>query len=89
MPIVKFIREAYRELTKVVWPTLPNALRLTFAVIVISLIFGLFIAGVDYVFTRGFRAVLVWYETVKPTETVGTIPQITPEDIQVETEPVE
>jgi len=74
-------------LTKVVWPSWPNALRLTFAVIIISILFGFFIAGVDYIFTRGFRGVLTWYEARKPTPTAQTTPKISPEDIKVETQP--
>ena len=50
-PVV-FLRETYDELKKVVWPTRSEVLRLTVVVITISVIIGLYIGGIDYVFTK-------------------------------------
>jgi len=49
---VKFLRETYAELKQVVWPTKNEVLRLTGVVIAISVLVGLYIGGLDYVFTK-------------------------------------
>jgi preprotein translocase subunit SecE len=49
---VKFLRETYDELKKVVWPTRQEVIRLTAVVIAISVIVGLYIGGLDYGFTK-------------------------------------
>ena len=49
---VAFLKEARDELKKVVWPTRQEVIRLTFVVIVISLIVGLFLGGLDFVFVK-------------------------------------
>lgn len=48
---VTFLKEVRDELKKVVWPTRDEVIRLTSLVIVISLIVGFFLGGLDYVFT--------------------------------------
>lgn len=50
-PIV-FIREVQDELKKVVWPTRQETIRLTLVVIAVSLIVGLFLGGLDFLFTK-------------------------------------
>ncbi len=47
-----FFREVVSELNKVTWPTRKEAIRLTSAVIVISLGVGLFIGGLDILFLK-------------------------------------
>jgi preprotein translocase subunit SecE len=49
---VNFLRETYDELKKVVWPTRNEVVRLTFVVIVISIIVGIYIGALDYIFTK-------------------------------------
>jgi preprotein translocase subunit SecE len=49
---VKFLQETYDELTKVIWPTRNEVVRLTAIVIIISVFTGLYIGGIDYVFTK-------------------------------------
>ncbi len=49
---VSFLRETKDELKKVVWPTRQEVVRLTFVVITISLIVGLFLGGLDFVFVK-------------------------------------
>lgn len=46
-----FLRETVDELKKVAWPTKQEVVRLTFVVITVSLIVGLFLGGLDFVFT--------------------------------------
>lgn len=49
---VQFFEETRSELQKVTWPTRQEVMRLTFVVIAISLIVGLYIGGLDFVFTK-------------------------------------
>jgi preprotein translocase SecE subunit len=56
--IGKFLREAYNELKKVVWPTKANVINLTITVVVVSVLVGLFLAGADFVFSRLMRLVI-------------------------------
>lgn len=48
--IVNYLGECFEELHKVTWPTKNQAIRLTAIVLIFSLVFSFFIAGVDYVF---------------------------------------
>ncbi|MBI4089448.1 MAG: preprotein translocase subunit SecE [Candidatus Levybacteria bacterium] len=50
-PVI-FLREAIDELKKVVWPSKQEVTRLTLVVIIISLIVGVFLGGLDFVFTK-------------------------------------
>ncbi len=49
---IAFLKETKDELKKVVWPTKNEVIRLTGVVILVSLIVGLFLGGVDFVFTK-------------------------------------
>lgn len=49
---LKFIDEVKDELSKVVWPTRKETIRLTLFVIVVSLAVGFFIGGLDIIFIR-------------------------------------
>jgi len=49
---VSFFRETRDELKKVVWPTRQETIRLTLVVIIISLIVGLFLGGLDFIFVK-------------------------------------
>lgn len=48
---VTFLKETHEELKKVTWPTRSDVIRLTGIVIFISFIVGLYIGGLDYLFT--------------------------------------
>jgi len=50
-PVV-FLKEVRDELKKVVWPTRQEIIRLTGVVILVSVIVGLFLGGVDYILTK-------------------------------------
>jgi len=51
MNLIKFLRETLVELRLVSWPTRTATIRLTIIVIVLSLAMGLYVGGLDYLFT--------------------------------------
>jgi preprotein translocase subunit SecE len=55
---VAFLQETYAELRKVVWPTRNEVLRLTAIVLTLSVIMGLYIGGLDFIFTKAMELVL-------------------------------
>ncbi len=48
---IGFLKETQDELKKVTWPTRAEVIRLTGIVIIVSLAVGVFIGGLDYIFT--------------------------------------
>ncbi len=50
-PVI-FLKETRDELKKVVWPTRDEVIRLTSVVIVVSLIVGIYLGGLDYILTN-------------------------------------
>ena len=46
--VQRYFRETMGELRKVNWPTWPEAKRLTGLVLLVMLIMGIFLAGMDY-----------------------------------------
>lgn len=50
-PIV-FLREVQSELKKVIWPTKDELIKLTVVVIAVSVVVGIYIGGLDIVFTK-------------------------------------
>lgn len=55
----RYFRDSWRELKLVTWPTIPDSLRLTLAVILFSVVFGTLIAIVDYGLDKIFRQILL------------------------------
>lgn len=55
---VTFFKETYDELTKVVWPSRAEIFRLTAIVILLSVIMGLYIGGLDYIFNLAVQTLL-------------------------------
>jgi len=55
---IQFLKEARSELTKVVWPTRRETIRITIAVILLSLAVAIFLGAVDYGLTKLFEWVL-------------------------------
>jgi len=47
-----FFQQTYDELKKVVWPTKEQLFRLTFVVIAISVVVGLYIGSIDFILTK-------------------------------------
>lgn len=56
--MVKFIQESYSELSKVKWPTRAQIIRLTQYVIGVSLIVGVYVAVLDYIFKAGLEFII-------------------------------
>jgi preprotein translocase subunit SecE len=50
-----FLNQTFAELKKVVWPSRADLIRLTAVVILISLFVGVYIGGLDFLFTRIFE----------------------------------
>lgn len=57
--VPKYVRNSWQELKQVNWPNWHTSRRLTFAVLVFAVIFGLTVAGVDYVLDKIFREFLL------------------------------
>lgn len=53
-----FLKETTDELKKVTWPKQDEIIRLTFVVVTISIIVGLFIGALDFVFTKATEMVI-------------------------------
>lgn len=51
MNILTYLKEVRVELTKVSWPTRAQAIHLTMIIIGASLAVGLYVGGLDYIFT--------------------------------------
>lgn len=47
-----FFRETLGELKKVIWPTKDEVIRLTGVVLIVSIIVGLYVGGLDFIFTK-------------------------------------
>lgn len=48
----KFIRQSITELKKVSWPSKQDTMKLTIIVIGVSLLVGLYIGGLDFIYTK-------------------------------------
>ncbi len=55
---VAFFQQTYDELKKVVWPTREQLMRLTFIVIFISLVVGIYIGAIDAILTKVTEALV-------------------------------
>ena len=55
---VAFLKETREELKKVVWPGREQIIRSTIIVILLSLIVGVFLGGLDFVFTKLIEIVI-------------------------------
>jgi preprotein translocase subunit SecE len=50
--VALFVRQVIAELRKVIWPTRPQLRTYTIVVLIFVVAFGLFVAGLDIVFTK-------------------------------------
>ena len=48
----RFAQDTIAELKKVIWPTRPEIVNLTFIVIVVSVVVGVILGGIDYIFAQ-------------------------------------
>jgi len=52
-----YLRDVRGEMKKVTWPNKNDMIKTTIAVLVISLFFGIYLFGVDFIFTRIFKQI--------------------------------
>lgn len=50
--VINFFSEIKEELKKVTWPSWQEVIRLTLIVFVVSAVIGIYVGGLDYVFTK-------------------------------------
>lgn len=55
----EYIKSSVAELQKVVWPTRQQALQLTALIIVVSVILGLVLTGLDIVWRTGLKSLIL------------------------------
>ena len=55
---IAFLQETYGELRKSVWPSREETARLTMVVIVLAIVAGFFLGGLDRVFSELFTRVI-------------------------------
>ena len=56
--VQRYIRETSGELRKVNWPTWPEARHLTQLVLLVMVVVGIFLAGIDYLSVQVINAIL-------------------------------
>jgi preprotein translocase SecE subunit len=56
---LKYLRDSFKELRTVTWPTFKESTRLTGAVLIFSIVFGLFVAVVDFGLDKLFKQILL------------------------------
>jgi len=52
-----YLKDVRGEMKKVTWPSKDDMIKTTIAVIVISLFFGAYLFGVDFIFSRIFQRI--------------------------------
>ena len=57
--VPRYFKESWKELKQVTWPSTKDTFRLTFIVLLFSLVFGGLIAGVDYGLDKIFKALIL------------------------------
>ncbi|RMD51881.1 preprotein translocase subunit SecE [Candidatus Parcubacteria bacterium] len=56
--IIRYLREAKRELEKVSWPTQQQTVRYAIIIIILSAILAVYFGGIDYLFNKGLEALI-------------------------------
>lgn len=56
--VTKYLRSNFEELTKVVWPTKNQAIRLTVIVLIFCVVIAIFLGFVDFLFTKLYTYVV-------------------------------
>ena len=57
--VPRYVRNSWRELRQVTWPTFKQSRQLTGAVIIFAVIFGIIVAVFDYGLDRLFKQVII------------------------------
>ena len=55
---ITFVKQSLDELKKVTWPTRAEIIRLTVSVIIISVVVGIFLGGIDLLLTKVMEVVI-------------------------------
>ncbi len=55
----RYIYESFKELRGVTWPSFKDSVKLTRAVVIFSVLFGAFVAGIDWVLDKVFKEILL------------------------------
>jgi preprotein translocase subunit SecE len=55
---ITFVRQAYDELKQIVWPTRNEIIRLTGIVIILSVLMGLYIGGLDWALNQALQLII-------------------------------
>lgn len=58
-PLARYLRGVRQEFKHVAWPTRSETIRLTFAVVVFSVIFAIFVSLVDYGLNYAFEKAII------------------------------
>ncbi len=92
--ITNYVRESFRELTKVTWPTKNQAVRLTIIVLSVCLVFAIALTVMDFVFGQGHNYLVKWsanfVSSSESSSTSSDFPiQIDPNSIDLQTTPVD
>lgn len=58
---ISFLKEVKEELNKVAWPTREQTIRYTILVIIVTLVVGAFLGGLDYILTAFTALILEQY----------------------------
>jgi len=57
--IIKFLQEVRVELTKVIWPKREQVIKLTLTVVIISVLVGAYMGGLDFTLTKLLEVLVV------------------------------
>jgi preprotein translocase subunit SecE len=55
---ISFLEEVKQELVKVTWPSKNQTINMTLIVLAVSVLVGVFVGGLDYVFTKVMEVAL-------------------------------
>ncbi len=55
---VRYLLQTRDEVMKVTWPTQAQIIRLTLVVLIISLVVGLYVGGLDYILTQAMQLLI-------------------------------
>ena len=56
--MTSFLRDVRGEMKKVTWPSKNDLYKTTIAVIVSSIVFGIYLFGVDFIFSRLIKQIM-------------------------------
>lgn len=69
--VLRFLKEVRVELGKVIWPTRARTARLSVIVVIVTAIFGSFIAAVDFGFNKGIEYTIDTQQADTPAPAAG------------------